>query len=224
MYRNPLKIQTSLSVWAGRPCWPSALSCRFQIDFTCGSSVKPRADVAFHFNPRFKRSPCIVCNTLQKERWGREEILYQMPFAPGATFEIIFLVLRDKFKVRRCEGSLYHTRLLTEIRFKMVLNFLLVSCRWRWTAVTCWSINTDWSWSESTRCASLDRSKFRLSASCRVLWVSLWARSTDLVFCLHEVNLMFCFYSQSSVSPEASLSSQDSHTNVRTQNSDEGSE
>nr|AHY19863.1 galectin-8 [Sparus aurata] len=72
---------------------------RFQIDFTCGSSVKPRADVAFHFNLRFKRSPCIVCNTLQKERWGREEILYQMPFAPGATFEIIFLVLRDKFKV-----------------------------------------------------------------------------------------------------------------------------
>lgn len=87
--------------------------------------------MAFHFNPRFKRSPCIVCNTLQKERWGREEILYQMPFALGATFEIIFLVLRDKFKVRRCEGSLYHTRLLTEIRFQMVLNFLLVSCRWR---------------------------------------------------------------------------------------------
>lgn len=104
--QKPLKIQTSLSVWAGRPCCPSALSCRFQVDFTCGSSVKPRADVAFHFNPRFKRSPCIVCNTLQKERWGREEILYQMPFAQGATFEIIFLVLRDKFKVRHCEGSL----------------------------------------------------------------------------------------------------------------------
>ncbi|KAM7395864.1 hypothetical protein PAMA_007241 [Pampus argenteus] len=73
---------------------------RFQLDFTCGSSVKPRADVAFHFNPRFKlRTPCIVCNTLQKERWGREEILYQMPFAAGASFEIIILVLKDKFKV-----------------------------------------------------------------------------------------------------------------------------
>lgn len=74
--------------------------CRFQVDFTCGSSVKPRADVAFHFNPRFKRSPCVVCNTLRDERWGREEILYQLPLAAGAPFEIIVLVLEDKFKVR----------------------------------------------------------------------------------------------------------------------------
>ncbi|XP_041831530.1 galectin-8 [Melanotaenia boesemani] len=71
---------------------------RFQVDFTCGSSVKPRADVAFHFNPRFKKS-CIVCNTLQKERWGREEILYQMPFRVGAAFELLILILNDRFKV-----------------------------------------------------------------------------------------------------------------------------
>ncbi|XP_049914590.1 galectin-8-like isoform X2 [Epinephelus moara] len=72
---------------------------RFQVDFTCGSSVKPRADVAFHFNPRFKRSPCIVCNSLQKERWGREEILYVKPFSHGESFELLILVLKDKFKV-----------------------------------------------------------------------------------------------------------------------------
>lgn len=82
-------------------CVPSALSFRFQVDFTCGSSTKPRADVAFHFNPRFRRSPHIVCNTLQSECWGREEILYQLPFSAGATFELIILVLRDRFKVRR---------------------------------------------------------------------------------------------------------------------------
>lgn len=80
---------------------PSPLSCRFQVDFMCGSSVKPRADVAFHFNPRFRRWQCIVCNTLQKERWGREEILHRMPFTAGAAFELIVLVLRDQFKVRR---------------------------------------------------------------------------------------------------------------------------
>ncbi|XP_044024155.1 galectin-8 isoform X2 [Siniperca chuatsi] len=79
---------------------------RFQIDFTCGSSVKPRADVAFHFNPRFQRSPCIVCNTLQGERWGHEEILYQMPFAAGSAFELIVLVLKDKFKVAVNGGHL----------------------------------------------------------------------------------------------------------------------
>ncbi|KAG7235306.1 hypothetical protein INR49_002796 [Caranx melampygus] len=72
---------------------------RFQVDFTCGSSMKPRADVAFHLNPRFQRSRCIVCNTLQKERWGREEILHQMPFTVGEAFELIILVLTDKFKV-----------------------------------------------------------------------------------------------------------------------------
>uniref|UniRef100_M4A627 Galectin n=1 Tax=Xiphophorus maculatus TaxID=8083 RepID=M4A627_XIPMA len=71
---------------------------RFQVDFTCGSSVKPRADVAFHFNPRLKKKR-IVCNTLEKERWGSEEILYQMPLRVGAAFELIFLVLKDKYKV-----------------------------------------------------------------------------------------------------------------------------
>ncbi|XP_016099804.1 galectin-8 isoform X2 [Sinocyclocheilus grahami] len=74
-------------------------SDRFQVDLTCGSSMKPRADVAFHFNPRFKRSPYIICNTLQKERWGKEEIHYLMPFQHGAAFEIIILVQKDLFKV-----------------------------------------------------------------------------------------------------------------------------
>ncbi|XP_075873333.1 galectin-8 [Nelusetta ayraudi] len=72
---------------------------RFQVDLCCGSSVQPRADVAFHFNPRFCRSPCIVCNTLLGGRWGREEILPHPPFRAGATFELIILVLEDHFKV-----------------------------------------------------------------------------------------------------------------------------
>ncbi|XP_014905870.1 galectin-8-like [Poecilia latipinna] len=71
---------------------------RFQVDFTCGSSVKPRADVAFHFNPRLKKKR-IVCNTLEKERWGSEEIMYQMPLKVGGAFELIILVLKDKYKV-----------------------------------------------------------------------------------------------------------------------------
>ncbi|CAI5684776.1 unnamed protein product [Oreochromis niloticus] len=71
---------------------------RFQVDFTCGSSVKPRADVAFHFNPRIKKS-CIVCNTLTKECWGREQIHYEMPFRLEVDFELIILILKDQFKV-----------------------------------------------------------------------------------------------------------------------------
>ncbi|XP_007435090.1 galectin-8 isoform X1 [Python bivittatus] len=72
---------------------------RFQVDFQCGNSTKPRADVAFHFNPRFKRSGCIVCNTLQRERWGTEEITYEMPFEKTKPFEIVFMVRHDKFQV-----------------------------------------------------------------------------------------------------------------------------
>ncbi|XP_077949946.1 galectin-8 [Gasterosteus aculeatus] len=72
---------------------------RFQVDFLCGSSVKPRADVAFHFNPRFKRSPSVVCNSLQKERWGPEEVLHTGALRPGETFELVVLVLKDAFKV-----------------------------------------------------------------------------------------------------------------------------
>ncbi|XP_074752897.1 galectin-8 [Athene noctua] len=72
---------------------------RFQVDLQCGSSTEPRADVAFHFNPRFRRSGCIVCNTLEREKWGWEEITYEMPFKKGESFEIVITVLKDKFQV-----------------------------------------------------------------------------------------------------------------------------
>uniref|UniRef100_A0A2I2Y2V4 Galectin n=1 Tax=Gorilla gorilla gorilla TaxID=9595 RepID=A0A2I2Y2V4_GORGO len=72
---------------------------RFQVDLQNGSSVKPRADVAFHFNPRFKRAGCIVCNTLINEKWGREEIAYDTPFKREKSFEIVIMVLKDKFQV-----------------------------------------------------------------------------------------------------------------------------
>lgn len=74
-------------------------SDRFQVDLQCGSSVNPRADVIFHFNPRFKRTNCIVCNTLKNEKWGREEITYDMPFRKEKSFEIVMMVLKDKFQV-----------------------------------------------------------------------------------------------------------------------------
>ncbi|XP_051909606.1 galectin-8-like [Hippocampus zosterae] len=73
-------------------------SDRFQVDLTCGSSVRPRADVIFHLNPRVKKGQ-VVCNTLQAGEWGREEILQRMPFARGAPFELLLLALSDRFKV-----------------------------------------------------------------------------------------------------------------------------
>lgn len=69
------------------------------MDLACGSSTKPRADIALHFNPRFMSPPCIVCNSLVQECWGREEKLDQMPFKQGSMFEAIILVHEDVFKV-----------------------------------------------------------------------------------------------------------------------------
>uniref|UniRef100_A0A7N5K5X3 Galectin n=1 Tax=Ailuropoda melanoleuca TaxID=9646 RepID=A0A7N5K5X3_AILME len=80
-------------------------SDRFQVDLQCGSSVKPRADVAFHFNPRFKWSDCIVCNTLKNEKWGWEEITYDVPFKKEKSFEIVIMVLKDKFQVVKSDTS-----------------------------------------------------------------------------------------------------------------------
>ncbi|KAG7226224.1 hypothetical protein INR49_002963 [Caranx melampygus] len=72
---------------------------RFQIDLSSGCSTKPRSDVALHFSPRFKGSPCVVCNSLLQESWGQEEMLHQLPYKCGAPFETIILVHDDVFKV-----------------------------------------------------------------------------------------------------------------------------
>lgn len=111
--KRPGVQATQLTEWRIelRTCWALAgslpsthvamfpSSCRFQVDLQRGSSVKPRADVAFHFNPRFKRGNCIVCNTLKSEKWGWEEITYDMPFKKEKSFEIVIMVLKDKFQV-----------------------------------------------------------------------------------------------------------------------------
>ncbi|KAJ8794083.1 hypothetical protein J1605_019075 [Eschrichtius robustus] len=76
--------------WASSRSHPAIAG--FQVDLQCGSSVKPRADVAFHFNPRFRRANCIVCNTLKNEKWGWEEITYDMPFKKEKSFEIVIMV------------------------------------------------------------------------------------------------------------------------------------
>ncbi|XP_063080311.1 galectin-8 [Engraulis encrasicolus] len=71
----------------------------FHLDLACGSSTKPRADVAFHFKPRFIPPPCITCNSLVQECWGSEEKMDRMPFKQGSMFEAVILVHEDVFKV-----------------------------------------------------------------------------------------------------------------------------
>ncbi|GCC33698.1 hypothetical protein chiPu_0012168 [Chiloscyllium punctatum] len=71
---------------------------RFAVDFQCGSSVKPRSDIAFHFNIRYDEGT-VVCNTLERERWGTEERKPQIPIPTGSYFELIFHVRSYCFQV-----------------------------------------------------------------------------------------------------------------------------
>ncbi|XP_051900193.1 galectin-4-like isoform X6 [Pristis pectinata] len=61
---------------------------RFGVDFMCGCCEKPRSDVAFHFNVRYDEST-VVCNTLERERWGTEERKPHIPINAGSYFELI---------------------------------------------------------------------------------------------------------------------------------------
>ncbi|XP_067393808.1 galectin-9 [Emydura macquarii macquarii] len=72
---------------------------RFHINFQCGSSQHPKSDIAFHFNPRFEEGGYVVCNTFERQSWGKEERKYQMPFFKGHPFEIRILVKYNSFLV-----------------------------------------------------------------------------------------------------------------------------
>ncbi|XP_039363958.1 galectin-9-like [Mauremys reevesii] len=72
---------------------------RFQIDFQCGSCPYPQDDIIFHFNPRFEEGGYVVCNTFERQNWGREERNYAMPFFKSHPFEIRVLVKCDSFQV-----------------------------------------------------------------------------------------------------------------------------
>uniref|UniRef100_A0A8C6S741 Galectin n=1 Tax=Neogobius melanostomus TaxID=47308 RepID=A0A8C6S741_9GOBI len=71
----------------------------FQIDLSCGCSTKPCSDVALRFRTQFSNSPCVSCNSMQRESWGKEEIVHQLPYKHGAPFETLIFVHKNAFKV-----------------------------------------------------------------------------------------------------------------------------
>uniref|UniRef100_A0A6I8NSZ7 Galectin n=1 Tax=Ornithorhynchus anatinus TaxID=9258 RepID=A0A6I8NSZ7_ORNAN len=73
------------------PFWP-----RFAVNLQCGGNDE---DIAFHFNPRFEDGNYVVCNTKEKDKWGKEERKMKMPFQKGLPFEIRILVQSSSFLV-----------------------------------------------------------------------------------------------------------------------------
>ncbi|XP_053575912.1 galectin-12 isoform X1 [Bombina bombina] len=73
---------------------------RFQVDFQCGCSTSPRADVAFHFNPRFSDSEThVICNTLHMGQWLEEKCYSRVPFHRSESFLLLFLFQDEEVKV-----------------------------------------------------------------------------------------------------------------------------
>uniref|UniRef100_A0A8C5WM49 Galectin n=1 Tax=Leptobrachium leishanense TaxID=445787 RepID=A0A8C5WM49_9ANUR len=78
----------------------SSTASRFQIDFQSGCSTSPRADIAFHFNPRFSSSEThVICNTLRKDQWLDEIRISKVPLYKAQSFQMVFLFLAEKVKV-----------------------------------------------------------------------------------------------------------------------------
>ena len=78
-------------------------NAKFSVNFVVGNQVNPyeseTTDVALHFNPRFREN-CVIRNTKQGGLYGKEERLPNvLPITPGATFELLFLVQHEAFKV-----------------------------------------------------------------------------------------------------------------------------
>ncbi|PIK56914.1 putative galectin-8-like [Apostichopus japonicus] len=72
---------------------------RFHVNLQCGPRTTPRANVAFHFNPRFQPRK-IVRNTLMSQKWGAQEgDTPNFPFLPNSFFEIIVLCQHDAYRV-----------------------------------------------------------------------------------------------------------------------------
>ncbi|XP_053575913.1 galectin-12 isoform X2 [Bombina bombina] len=81
---------------------------RFQVDFQCGCSTSPRADVAFHFNPRFSDSEThVICNTLHMGQWLEEKCYSRVPFHRSESFLLLFLFQDEEVKPYNIEMTEY---------------------------------------------------------------------------------------------------------------------
>ncbi|KAL8184299.1 UNVERIFIED_CONTAM: hypothetical protein K2H54_012375 [Gekko kuhli] len=74
-------------------------AARFQVDFQTGCSLSPRADIAIHFNPRFRPQPHVICNALSNGRWMEETKFLNLPLKRGDSFQLLFLFEQEYVKV-----------------------------------------------------------------------------------------------------------------------------
>ncbi|XP_015275755.1 PREDICTED: galectin-12 [Gekko japonicus] len=74
-------------------------AARFQVDFQTGCSLSPRADIAIHFNPRFRPQPHVICNALSNGRWMEEAKFFKLPLKRGDSFQLLFLFEQEYVKV-----------------------------------------------------------------------------------------------------------------------------
>ncbi|KAJ8280297.1 hypothetical protein GJAV_G00052910 [Gymnothorax javanicus] len=79
---------------------------RFSIDLQYGQQAG--SDIAFQFKPQFEPSEELVFNSFQNGSWGEAQKIEDVPFEPGDTFELAFIVMEEFYQVvlngqRLCE-------------------------------------------------------------------------------------------------------------------------
>ncbi|KAM4795130.1 galectin-9-like [Rhinophrynus dorsalis] len=102
---------------------------RFSVNFQCGHSSND--DIAFHFNPRFIDGGIVVCNTKERQNWGKEENKREMPFHRGQPFELCIHVSNHSYKVsvNRNHFVEYHHRIpLQRVNTLTVNGCVSLSC------------------------------------------------------------------------------------------------
>ncbi|XP_041850287.1 galectin-9-like [Melanotaenia boesemani] len=71
---------------------------RFHVNLQYG--IRPGADVALHFNPRYGWYPYVVTNTFQFGKWGPEERKQNFVLPAGSPFDLTITVTPDFYQFR----------------------------------------------------------------------------------------------------------------------------
>ncbi|XP_051900904.1 galectin-12-like [Pristis pectinata] len=105
---------------------------RFWVDFQCGSSVRPRADVPFRLTATFGASPCVSCSALWNGRWGLRQQCRALSLQEGCLLHLLIHFQEDsvlvvangnrllEFKYRRPRRTMDTLKVMGPVLIKVI--------------------------------------------------------------------------------------------------------
>ncbi|MBN3310495.1 galectin-7 [Amia ocellicauda] len=102
-YLGPLSLSPGMSVSISGVIDNNCT--RFAVNLQCGDSED--SDIALHVNPRFDDND-IVFNTLRDGYWEEEDVVPEVPFTKGESFQLIITASAEAFEIN-VNGNQIHT-------------------------------------------------------------------------------------------------------------------